>query len=200
MSGSRREPRPPARTIASTSRYTRPPPLTAPVLGVHHPDGSRPLRSSYPFCSGFDLQANNEVARAVALSYNGKPDPPPMASVFRVASSYLASTLPEEFDMPMIDQPASGPDLTPPRVHLPGAPVAHGPGPDRGPGGAPALRQRRAADHRRLVQGACTRSARTWPTTRSRTSSFRSPSNRCTAGSTCRPCSRRSTSTGWRPE
>src|SRR4051812_8013557 len=62
----------------------------------------------------FDIQANNEVVRAVALSYNGKPYPPPMPSVFRFASSSLASPLPEEFDMPMIDHPANGPNLSRP--------------------------------------------------------------------------------------
>ena len=87
----------------------------------------------------------------------------------------------------------------PPRVHPACAAIADRPGPDRGAGGAPALRRRRPADRRRAGSRSSTRSARTCTTTRSRTSSSRSRSRRSIAGSTCRPCSRRSTSTGSPP-
>ena len=75
----------------------------------------------------------------------------------------------------------------PPRVHPRRPAIADRARLDRGALVAPALRRRRPADRRRLVQGARTRSAGTCTTTRSRTSSSRSRSRRSTSGSTCRP-------------
>jgi hypothetical protein len=65
-----------------------------------------------PILLVFDIQANSEVARPVALSYNGELYDLPMAAVFRFRQLIRPLSLPGEIDMPTTDRPARGPDLT----------------------------------------------------------------------------------------
>ena len=146
------------------------------------------------FATPRDLAESLGANRGVA-----KPPPQPPRRSFSTSAHdlrqqesytgrYSLPAVPSDLEQDQGVLHGDAPDPDPSRVHPAGLAIADGRRPDRGPGGPPALRQRRRADRRRLVQGAARdQQGRRRPPGQGR----RVPEgarSACTAGSTCPRC------------